>query len=206
MPKLKLITACLGFLLYFVVFSFVCFNSIFWQSMGFGASLILAWFRLGSKGLVYQLKLLLPFVSLLIVIYAVFILIGVRPEGESAFEYWVGYGSTRTLLLVSTILIFRVFLSLINFNDLLRLNLSIHLLKYVLLGRILFRSSFQTHASICFWLSMIPTEQSSGRSFKHRFKVKLSTALAMTMFILAEAEQKGLMIDNRIQCCHKEIV
>jgi hypothetical protein len=204
MSQIKLALPILGFLIFFILFSFVWFSSLTMQYIGFTFAFFLAWSRLGTHRLFLQLKLLAPFVIILAIVYALFILIGISPQGNSAWDYWYVYGSTRTLLLLSTILMFRVCFSLISFNSLLLLNPSIHLLKYIILGRILYRSSVHTHARICFWHGLIPTEQISKQGLGHRFMVKLASALAMTLYVLAEAELKGKQIDNRIQCCYKE--
>jgi hypothetical protein len=160
--------------------------------------------HLGGLKLLYQIKMLLPFVGSLLLIYALFIIIGLSPAGGSALNYWLAYGLPRVLLLISSILLLRIFISWMRIEDFYNSGLSIQHLKYLILGRILYRAAFHSYPLIKDWQSLIPTQQIAERSFKQKFRSALTASLALALYVLGEATLKGEMIDNRIANCYKE--
>lgn len=157
---------------------------------------------LGARRLVGQMKLLLPFVGMLAIIYLGFILIGIDPSGQGSTEYWLAYGLPRMLLLINAILAFRLCFAMISFEEILRSGISIHRLKYVILGKILFDAATHSYAEIRMWQGMMPSMQRGSSGVKDRFFRALSVTLALILYIMAEAEMKGERIDNLIMQCH----
>ena len=166
--------------------------------------MMLSLIYLGGNQLLKQLKILLPFVGTLIFIYAIFIILGISPDNENALAYWLAYGLPRILLLLSSILLLRIFVSWMRIEDFYNSGLSIHRLKYIILGRILYQAAFHSYPLIKDWLALIPSEQGGKRSFKQRYNFALTASLALALYVLGEADMKGEMMDNRIANCYKE--
>ncbi len=192
---------------------FVAFNllwGILWlplwklQFLTLCVIMLLSLIFLGGAQLLKQIKILLPFVGTLILIYAIFIVLGISPKGENALAYWLAYGLPRILLLLSSILLIRVFISWMRIEDFYHSGLSIHRLKYLILGRILYQAAFHSYPLIKDWLGLIPSEQGARRSFKGRYNFALTASLALALYVLGEAGMKGEMMDNRIANCYKE--
>lgn len=192
---------------------FVAYNLLFgmlwlpiWQLqlLALLAITALCLIHLGGLKLLSQIRILLPFVGSLVLIYALFIIIGISPAGDSALNYWLAYGLPRVLLLISSILLLRIFVSWMRIEDFYNSGLSIHHLKYLILGRILYRAAFQSYPLIKDWQNLIPTQQIAERSFKQKFRSALTASLALALYVLGEATLKGEMIDNRIANCYKE--
>ncbi len=152
-----------------------------------------------------QLELISPFVASLVLIYGLFILLGISPGSASPMAYWLGYGIPRTVLLVGSILAFRLCFSFISIDRLLNTKLDIRFAKYLILGKILYAAAFNSYSGIRFWQELVPSQSIPASSTKIRFRRSLAAALALVLFTLSEATQKGEMIDNRIETCFKEI-
>lgn len=133
-----------------------------------------------------------------------FIVLGISPDGENAFFYWFTYGFPRILLLICTIMLFRIALQSVKYQEVLAMNLSINLLKYLILGRILYFAAFDSYNSIRNWQNLVPSMLTRKESIKNRFTDGLSITLALILYVLAEAKLKGEAIDNRILLCYKE--
>lgn len=198
----RLILASLLFLIWTVLFAIIWFQNLALQGAMMIGLVVGSFIFLGARRLVGQMKLLLPFVGMLAIIYLGFILIGIDPSGQGSTEYWLAYGLPRMLLLINAILAFRLCFAMISFEEILRSGISIHRLKYVILGKILFDAATHSYAEIRMWQGMMPSMQRGSSGVKDRFFRALSVTLALILYIMAEAEMKGERIDNLIMQCH----
>lgn len=198
----RLILASLLFLIWTVLFAIIWFQNLALQGAMMIGLVVGVFIFLGARRLVGQIKLLLPFVGMLAIIYLGFILIGIDPSGQGSTEYWLAYGLPRMLLLINAILAFRLCFAMISFEEVLRSGISIHRLKYVILGKILFDATTHSYAEIRMWQGMMPSMQRGSSGVKDRFFRALSVTLALILYIMAEAEMKGERIDNLIKQCH----
>jgi hypothetical protein len=165
---------------------------------------ILSLILLSWQKILQQIKLLVPFVGTLILIYGIFIILNISPDNHDALSYWLAYGLPRILLLISSLLLLRIFISFMRIEDFFDSGISIHYLKYLILGRILYQAAFESYPTIKQWQSLIPGEQLAEKGFRHRFRAALTASLALALYVMAEAARKGEMIDNRIINCYKE--
>lgn len=202
----RLILASLLFLIWTVLFAIIWFQNLALQGAMMIGLVVGSFIFLGARRLVGQMKLLLPFVGMLAIIYLGFILIGIDPSGQGSTEYWLAYGLPRMLLLINAILAFRLCFAMISFEEVLRSGISIHRLKYVILGKILFDATTHSYAEIRMWQGMMPSMQRGSSGVKDRFFRALSVTLALILYIMAEAEMKGERIDNLIKQCHRKQV
>lgn len=202
----RLILASLLFLIWTVLFAIIWFQNLALQGAMMIGLVVGSFIFLGARRLVGQMKLLLPFVGMLAIIYLGFILIGIDPSGQGSTEYWLAYGLPRMLLLINAILAFRLCFAMISFEEVLRSGISIHRLKYVILGKILFDAATHSYAEIRMWQGMMPSMQRGSSGVKDRFFRALCVTLALILYIMAEAEMKGERIDNLIKQCHRKQV
>ncbi|HQC46509.1 MAG TPA: ECF transporter S component [Candidatus Syntrophosphaera sp.] len=158
----------------------------------------------GSKRWAAGLRLMLPFLISLSLVYLLFGLLKVRTqEGEvGSVLYWLEFGLKRILLFANSVLAFQLFFSWFGFDDLLHLPLKISTMKYVILGKILFANAFNSNSDIRFHQSLIPSEQTAKPRLAHRFRVRLSSVLALLLTLSRESRLRGQQIDNRLACCH----
>ncbi|HRX76251.1 MAG: hypothetical protein LHW46_01875 [Candidatus Cloacimonetes bacterium] len=200
----KLIVLSLLFVAYNLLFGILWLSN--WQLQ------LLAMLIIGALSLIFvgwqkclkQFRLLLPFVGTLVLIYGIFIIFDISPGEDTALSYWLAYGLPRILLLISSIYLLRFFISFMRIEDFYDSGISIHLLKYLILGRILYQAAFESYPLIKAWQSLIPSEQLLAKGFRQRFRSALTASLALALYVLEEAVMKGEMIDNRIANCYKE--
>lgn len=205
-PLLKLWLAFLALSAFIALVCVIWMDSLTAQLVCFGLLSLGIWLRWSLARWLAELKVLAPFIFTLLLVYLIFGLFGVH-AGSGAREntaYWLRYGLCRVLLLVNSVLAVQVLFSLVNFDDVLRLPLGIAKLKYVILGKLLYAVSFSSHRAILFHQALIPVEQATRKSFKHRFRVRLASLLALLYYIVGEARLKGELIDNRIAHCHPQ--
>ncbi|MCK9557119.1 MAG: hypothetical protein PHO85_06625 [Candidatus Cloacimonetes bacterium] len=201
----SLIYATLLFGLWCLAFAVIWFQNLVLQGICLLALIVLTLSILGSRKLFKELRILAPFVSMLIVVYAIFILLGIDPEGKGAFQYWMNYGLPRALLLVNAVLAFRLCFALVSVDSILDSDASIHRLKYIILGKILYEAATNSYHQLKQWQEMTPGMHArKATGIKERFQRGLSATLALVLYILAEAKYKGERIDNLIATCHEE--
>jgi len=200
----RLSLAATIFCAYCIIFGIFYLHDLFLQSVALILSLIVAFIKPGWRSTLQNLKILSPFVGMLAVIYALFILLGISPQGTNALDYWVSYGMPRLLLLISSFMVFRICFSFVSVNDLISSRLDIRYLKYLILGKILYDAAFHSFDKIRYWQNMSPSMKKAPKGFTERFKRSLATTLALVLYTLAEAENKGRQIDDIIRHCHKE--
>lgn len=203
MHKLRLILSALQFILFALVFGVLLFERIDLQAIALLVALVLCLIFLGFKRTFNQLKVILPFALSLIFIYMLLILFGIAPQGHSALRYWLSYGSPRLLLLISSLLVFRLCVAQNHYEGVLLSLGHIRYQKYLILGKILYQAAFQSISQIRYWQKMIPSNQHRKSTFGSAYKQALALSLALALHIMEEAKTKGEMIDNRIESCHK---
>ena len=198
------ILACILFIVWCVAFAIIWFSDLYVQSFGLLGATILYLAILGSKSLLAQFRILFPFLGMLIAVYALFILLGIDPSQKGAFRYWLAYGLPRALLLVNAFLAFRLCFSIVSVDGMLQSKMSIHRLKYIVLGKILYEAAVHSYKELKNWQDMIPSMRGKKPNLREMFKRNLCATLALVLYVLAEAELKGERIDNLIQNCHEE--
>lgn len=204
MHKTRLLVSTGLFCAFCLVFGILWLEHTELQALALFSCLALCLVRLGWKRTFKQLKLIAPFALSLGLVYGVLILLGIAPRGEPALGYWLRYGLPRLLLLGSTLLAFRLCASLLSYEGLLKAAPNIHWQKYLILGRILYQAAFSSYPRIKYWQELMPGGQLTGKGFKARFNKALASSLALALYVMEEARRKGELIDNRIECCHKE--
>jgi len=200
----KLYLASIAFLLYCLGFGILWLHQIKLQFFALVISTLLAIVFLGIRKLWLQLRILLPFITMLFVIYSIFILLRISPAGTQPLAYWIVYGLPRLLLLLSSVLVFRLCFAFVCVDDLIRSDLGIHHKKYLILGKILYEAAFHSYRQIKIWQQLCPGMKDSPKSLKERFQRALAGTLGLILYTLAEARTKGERIDNLIQTCYKE--
>ena len=204
MDRLKLILAVTIFVAFCLLFGIIWLEHNCLQITALLALLALCLIWLGSRKTWKQLKVIAPFAISLLLIYTLLVLLGIAPGEEKALDYWLRYGLPRLLLLVSTLLVFRLCVSLLSYEGLLKILPGIHWQKYLILGRILYQAAFRSYPTLKAWQELIPSAQLADKGFKPRFNRALADNLALALYVMEEARLKGEQIDNRIDCCHKE--
>ena len=159
----------------------------------------------GIRHLLRSLFVLLPFLLSLAVMYVLFAIVGFNPGSDriSAASYWFAYGSVRMLVLINMVLMFEAGFHIAQWKDVLQLPLGINKLKYLLLGRILFRSAFSSQTKLETYLDYIPSNQLTLSYWNRAVRLRLTNLLAIIYIVIMEAELKGELIDNRIKHCHR---
>ncbi len=204
-PSIKLIFAFLQLVACLVIVLFFFMENLAVQLAFVFLLSVLLLLSKGGKRWLAGLRLMLPFLVSLIIVYSLFGLFRLHtPEGEpGSFQFWLEFGSIRILLFVNSVLAFQLFFSIVGFNDLLHLPLKIGTMKYVILGKMLSNTAINSYQEITFHQSLIPSEQYEKLPFSHRFKARLSSVLALMLSLITEASHKGQYIDNRIIHCHQ---
>lgn len=203
-PKAKIILALVLLLAFLVlVFGFYMENLVL-QAASFGVLSLLLLVLKGGKKWIAGIRLMLPFLISLILIYTLFGLFKVRTTGgePGSLTYWLQFGLKRILLFVNSVLAFQNFFACVTFDDLLRLPLRIGFQKYVILGKVLSKTAFSAYEELSLHQRLIPSEQRKQLGFGHKFKARLAVLLSLLMSLASEAREKGQMIDNRIIHCH----
>ncbi len=203
-PVLKLALALLLLIAVLAMVLGVFMNNLAVQLGSFAALSLTLLAVKGRQRWFSAYRLMLPFLISLSLVYLLFGVLRVRtPEGEpGSISRWLELGLPRILLFANSVLAFQLFFALVGFDDLLRLPLRIGVLKYLILGKILFANAFNAYDQIIWHQSLIPSEQGVKLSLAHRFRVRLAAVLALLLFLLRESRIRGGQIDNRIACCH----
>ena len=203
-PQIKLILSLLLLLSILAVTLVVFLDSLPIQLAFFGALTLALLFLKGFKRWLQDFRLMLPFLISLSLVYLLFGVLKIKTQeaDPGSISYWLQFGLGRILLFANSVLTFQLFFSLISFDELLSLPLKIGLMKYVILGKILFSNAFNSYQDIGFHQSLIPSQQQSKQQFSQRFKARLASVLALLLTLSRESRIKGAQIDNRIAACH----
>ncbi len=189
---------------FFVVVCGIYLNDLLIQAISFLVLSLLLLSISGDRNLFLGFRVMAPFLISLIIIYFIFgfLKVSTQDKEPGTLIYWLVYGARRILLFVNSFLAVKLFFALVSFDELLLLPLKIGVQKYIILGKILYGTSFSAYSRLTFYQRLIPTEQVDRQSFSHRFKVRLSTLLALMLTLMSDAKEKGQLIDNRLLMCH----
>ncbi|MDD2227975.1 MAG: hypothetical protein PHY48_01025 [Candidatus Cloacimonetes bacterium] len=204
-PLLKVPLVIGSLIALFVLVGIIWLNQLALQ-LGFLVlvAMILA-IQKGIRHLLKSILVLLPFLITLAVMYVLFALIGFNPTPTkiSAASYWFAYGSVRMMVLLNMVLMFEIGFHVLKWKDVLQLPLGINKLKYLLLGRILFRSAFSSQTKLETYLDYVPSNQLKLSYWNRVVRLRLTNLLAIIYIVIMESELKGELIDNRIKHCHR---
>ncbi len=167
---------------------------------------VLFMLRKGLKALFGVFRVLVPLVLTLMFVYMLFSWLDFKPSGYrgSSADYWLGYGSVRALILISTILFFRLCGSFLTGRDILSLSVSMHVKKHYILGVTLYRTAFSHQGRLREQIGLIPSSRFTRKGISGLFRTNMNYLLAMLYLIINESTAVGELIDNRIACCHEE--
>jgi len=196
----KIILTLLSILVFFALFCIVWLENVWIQAVGLMLILALSFFIRQPKRL---WKLILSFSPFFLMLALIYFLLGLFGFGMS-MEYWLHYGSTRTMLLASSLLYMQIAFRFLNLEALLELPLPIHSLKYIILGKHLYEVASTAYSELCVFSDFMPMNQAVKQSFMGRIRIKLVVILALVSFVISEATIKGEMIDERIRHCWPE--
>ncbi len=202
--KIGLITLYLILFLY--LFGIRFFGDIEIEALYLGVLIGYILIRRGVQSLWREIKLFLPLLITMTLVYVLFALLKVEQFFEpdsvvSSWNYWLRYGGIRMILLLSTMLTVREGLSFISIHDILALPLPITLKKSIILGNILFSKSSQVVDISEFTLKQFPLERRGGRGFRRIFRRNITLILGLVLFLRRESTIQGELIDNRVKHC-----
>ncbi len=181
-----------------------------WQAQAayFAVIFVIIALRTSLKQAVAELRLFLPFVVMMLVIYAVFGLLQVRHDQQpqqSALAFWLIYGINRVFCFLNTALSLSLLLSWFRIDDVLALPIPIRYTKALILGRSLFSKARGALDDIDLHLRHFPDQRFLPARWHLRlfaaFQRQLLLILTLIFYILEEAEIQGELIDNRITHC-----
>jgi uncharacterized membrane protein len=156
------------------------------------------------KNFLNGVKVLFPFILTLFLIYLIFGLLRIESQdsNQGTILYWLAFGAKRILLIINTVIAFRILFALIDYDSVMSLPLGVRFTKYLILGRYLYITTRESYEKLSKDISYIPTEQFGRLPFSHKFRARLSVVLAMLLNVINESRVKGRLIDNRIVACH----
>ena len=198
-PQYRLLLVSLALILFFVFFCFIYLENTPVQLVVLGVVLLLSAWTFKLKGLLKKLYHFLPFILLLFGVYVIFALFQIGHNND----YWIHYGITRTTLLISSLMFIQVLITWLNIDSFLDFSLGIEKLKYIILGKTLYKIAFSSYSELCLLVDFIPSEQCRKITVKRKFYKRLIVLLALITYVLNEATLKGEMIDERILHCHQ---
>ncbi len=202
--KLGIATTILGMFIW--IFCILYIDSIPIQSIAVIAFGILLGSVRGVHDFVTEVKLLMPLCSILALGYLAFAVLGVNPyqsgsQSISTFQYWIHYGATRILLLISTIFIIRLLMGFFAIQDILDLPINMRYKKVFILGNILYHIATTQSNDIVQSIDAIPTNQNQQRGLNKMVMQKLNYILALLFMVFRDSKVRGELIDNRIKHC-----
>ncbi len=197
-PVYRIALSLVILLAFIVLFCFVWLENSAYQVIGLCLVTCYSVFFFGVRKLLRELRILAPFMLFLVAIYGMFALLNIG-EGTA---YWLHYGITRSALLVSTLLFMQIIIAQIDIDDILNFPLHISKLKYLILGKLLFMEISGSYSQLCVFMQFIPTQQCEKRNLLGRVRKSITVLLALLIFTIREATEKGEMIDARISHCY----
>jgi len=195
----KLIVLLIILALFIWIVSFRLMESVFWQLSFLLVLLVSGWLRFDVKKMMDEIKLILPFIVTMLLVYLIIGLIGFK------LKFWLLYGLLRCLNFVNTVMFIQLILSYVSINDIIALPFKIDAKKHFILGRALFCFALTNIGNIEFHLKLMPEYQKSKLSFRQWFAVRLQQSFAIICMLLRESKLKGELIDNRIRHCYNAI-
>lgn len=205
----KIVSLLLYLLLFIYLFSYKFLDNQLIQTEYFIFISILYCLKNSFKSFFKDLKVFLPFISSMLLIYLLFGLFGFKGFGDynpqsSTIIYWTLFGVRRIFLFLSTALTFGTAFSFISIDDITSLPIDIKYLKFIILGKSLFENANNSFERFDFFIQMFPEFQKEEKQgLKKKFKKNLLIILGLIFFIIRESNIQGELIDNRIKHCFK---
>ncbi|MDZ4121788.1 MAG: hypothetical protein U1C33_05170 [Candidatus Cloacimonadaceae bacterium] len=205
---------CYKFLVAFLLLvGFIIFACILWLENSLIQLIVLLvtgivfWRRAGFVLLVKEIKLLIPFVLMLMGVYLLFGVFGLgssQNQSGSVLSYWLFFGLNRVMLLIATVLFVQVLLFHFSIADVIGLPISIHKKKYLILGQILYGIAMKKVGDLEFHIESVPANQQRKKKWREAMNKKLALILSLLFLVTRESEYTGEIIDNRIKHCYNE--
>ncbi|MFO7659931.1 MAG: hypothetical protein R6V77_03370 [Candidatus Cloacimonadaceae bacterium] len=195
-PLLKIITLLIILTLFIWIVSFRLMENLPWQFAFLLVLIASGMLRFGLRKWFNELKLILPFILTMLIVY---VLIGLI---TAKMRYWLIYGLLRSLNFINTMFFIQLTLSYISINDIIALPLSIDAKKHLILGRALFSHALLQIGNIEFHLRLLHEFQKPRLSLRLWFALRLQQSFAIIIMLLRESKLKGELIDNRIRHCY----
>lgn len=199
-PLFKLCLILLLSLLCIWLFCFHWLDSVPVQSILLLALGTLAFLCLPVRNLLSELRMLIPLGISLFVVYAIFSLFQI---GNSR-TYWISFGITRSCLLFSSLAYMRIIFHILPMDELLDLPFTIHVMKYIILGHLLYQAAVGSYDEIVAQLEYFPSSQFRSHSFGAALRQRLVALLALMGFLMHLSTVKGEKIDEMIAYCHQK--
>jgi len=176
--------------------------------------LLLSMLRFKRQRFINELRLILPFIATMLIVYILLGLARFNPNNITAqnniLKFWFNYGLCRAILFSGTVFFFQYILSYITMNDIISLPLSVYHKRYLILGRSLFIHSVNNIGNLELHIKLMPEYQKKRLTIKQWFYIKLQLTMSLIIMVLRESRIKGELIDNRIRHCfvkdYKEVI
>lgn len=176
--------------------------------------LLLSMLRFKRQRFINELRLILPFIATMLIVYILLGLVRFNPNNITAqnniLKFWFNYGLCRAILFSGTVFFFQYILSYITMNDIISLPLSVYHKRYLILGRSLFIHSVNNIGNLELHIKLMPEYQKKRLTIKQWFYIKLQLTMSLIIMVLRESRIKGELIDNRIRHCfvkdYKEVI
>jgi len=176
--------------------------------------LLLSILRFKRQRFINELRLILPFIATMLIVYILLGLVRFNPNNITAqnniLKFWFNYGLCRAILFSGTVFFFQYILSYITMNDIISLPLSVYHKRYLILGRSLFIHSVNNIGNLELHIKLMPEYQKKRLTIKQWFYIKLQLTMSLIIMVLRESRIKGELIDNRIRHCfvkdYKEVI
>jgi hypothetical protein len=202
---IKISLVLLLLILFIFIANFAMAENLSWQIGILLFTLILFPLKFGFARFKTELKLILPFIAIMLFVYCVIGIVGFRISSDAAqdntLSFWLAYGLTRIIMFVHTIMFVQVVLSFISIGDVMNLPMKMNRKKHLILGRSLFAHAMKNLLELEFHLKLMPEFQQVKLSLKQKFFQKLQMAYGIIVMLLRESRVKGELIDNRIRHC-----
>lgn len=200
-PIVKLIIALAVALTALVLFCFVWLDSVMLQLSFLGMLSLTVLVIFPIKRILTELRLLIP---LLVSLFSVYFIFAVFHIGNSS-DYWIRFGITRSSLLISSMLFMRIFFHWLTMDDILALPFSISVIKYIILGQLLYEVAVDSYPEIMHLMDFFPGDQFRRKKLKNRIHKSISSLLALMAHTMSLAAEKGERIDELIAHCYREV-
>ena len=203
---LKLCASILILILFIWLICIKYLDYITVQSITLAVSAVVLLFIKGIRGFWQETRMVLPLVLILGIGYLAFATLGITPYGNVAYQgsifgYWLHFGITRVILLVSTIYLIRILMSIFTIQDVLLLPFPLRYMKVVILGNILYNIALEQSGELNVLIAAIPSNQHRVKSIKERVWQQITFILALLFLIIRDSQVRGELIDNRILHC-----
>ncbi len=221
MSIVKVLAFFVSIVLYIIIASYMYGSNILIQSCILTSVLVALAIRTSIQDIIAEMKLIMWFAFLFLIIWALFILLRIDefifklvPFVKSTSNISQGFltrfipGLSIIMNFINTMFFIKFAFSFISIEDFLKLPWDIKYMKVLLLGKMLFVKGIHAIKNIEFHVNQFPNlKKSSKDSFvkknQKKFKRNLIILLTLIFYILQEAEIRGELIDNRINHCFK---